>query len=81
MPVLITDLPEFKMMYVDTGYGLDCDSADATSIAKAVRWLLEHPAERAAMGERGSQRIATEWNYETQFQPVRRLLETSANEG
>jgi glycosyltransferase involved in cell wall biosynthesis len=57
-------------MYVDSGYGLACDPDDPRSIAAALHWFLEHPVEMRKMGERGRQKIRTEWNYETQFSPV-----------
>jgi glycosyltransferase involved in cell wall biosynthesis len=68
--LLVSDLPEWRRMYVEPGYALGCDPEDPQSIAHALRWLLEHREETRAMGERGRQRIATEWNYETQFHLV-----------
>jgi glycosyltransferase involved in cell wall biosynthesis len=56
-------------------YGLACDPADETSIARALRYFCEHPAEMRAMGERGRQRILEQWNYETHFGPVLELIE------
>jgi glycosyltransferase involved in cell wall biosynthesis len=57
-------------------YGLACDPADDASIARALRYFCEHPAEMRAMGERGRQRILDQWNYETHFAPVLELIET-----
>jgi glycosyltransferase involved in cell wall biosynthesis len=56
-------------------YGLACDPADADSIAGALRYFCEHPAEMRLMGERGRQRILEQWNYETDFRPVLDLIE------
>jgi glycosyltransferase involved in cell wall biosynthesis len=70
VPVLVADLPDWRSLYVETGYGLACDPDDARSIAAALEWFLAHPTERQAMGERGRQRIARDWNYEAQFAPV-----------
>jgi glycosyltransferase involved in cell wall biosynthesis len=68
--VLVSDLPDWRAMYVEPGYGLACDPGEPRSVAAALRWLLERPAARRAMGERGRRRIALEWNYERQFRPV-----------
>jgi glycosyltransferase involved in cell wall biosynthesis len=76
--LLVTDLPEWRRMYVDPGYALACDPHDARSIASAVRRLLEHREKTRAMGERGRQRITTDWNYETQFDPVLARIEQSS---
>jgi glycosyltransferase involved in cell wall biosynthesis len=72
LALLVSDLPDWRAMYVEPGYGLACDSDDPKGIATALRWFLEHPAETQTMGERGRQRIVSEWNYETQFAPVLR---------
>jgi glycosyltransferase involved in cell wall biosynthesis len=68
--LLVSDLPDWRATYVETGYGLACDPNDAESIAGALDWFLNHPVEMRAMGERGRRKIAEEWNYESQFSPV-----------
>jgi glycosyltransferase involved in cell wall biosynthesis len=70
VPLLVADLPDWRSLYVESGYGLACDPDDPASIAAALEWYLRHPRERHDMGERGRRRIADEWNYETQFAPV-----------
>jgi glycosyltransferase involved in cell wall biosynthesis len=70
LALLVSDLPDWRTMYVAPEYGLACDPATPASIAAALRWFLEYPEERRAMGERGRQRIAAEWNYEQEFQKV-----------
>jgi glycosyltransferase involved in cell wall biosynthesis len=67
LALLVADRPDWRTMFVEPGYGLACDPEDAASIATTLRWFLEHPVEMWAMGERGRQRIATEWHYERQF--------------
>jgi glycosyltransferase involved in cell wall biosynthesis len=70
LALLVSDLPDWRQMYVENGYGLACDPENPQSIANALRWYLEHSSEMRSMGERGRQKIATEWNYERKFQPV-----------
>jgi glycosyltransferase involved in cell wall biosynthesis len=74
LALLVADRPDWRTMFVEPGYGLACDPEDAESIAAALQWFLEHPAEMREMGERGRQRIATEWHYERQFAPVLAIL-------
>jgi glycosyltransferase involved in cell wall biosynthesis len=78
LPVLVSDLPDWRRMYVDTGVGLACDPDDPASIAAALQWFLDHPDKVRAMGERGRQRVLAEWNYEAQFAPVLSRLGTRA---
>jgi len=70
MALLVPDGPDWQALCVGPGYGLTCRPDDAASIADALRWYLEHPAELRAMGECGRQRVLSEWNYEQQFAPV-----------
>ncbi|MCI0390834.1 MAG: glycosyltransferase [Acidobacteria bacterium] len=70
LALLVSDLPDWRTMYVETGYGLTCDPGDSESIATALRWFMDHPVEMRVMGEHGRQRIATDWNYEIKFSPV-----------
>ena len=74
LALLVSDLPDWRTLYVDNGHALAVDPADPASIATAIRWLLEHPGELRTMGERGRQRILQEWNYEQQFAPVLQRL-------
>jgi glycosyltransferase involved in cell wall biosynthesis len=74
LPLLVSDLAEWKKAFVEPGYALACCSSDAKSIAKALRWFIEHPEQTREMGERGRLRILTEWNYEAQFQKVQEKM-------
>jgi len=75
LALLVSDLADWKQMYVDTGFGRACNPDDPSSIAEEVSWFLSHPEERKAMGRLGQQRIKDSWNYETQFEKVREKLQ------
>jgi glycosyltransferase involved in cell wall biosynthesis len=70
MPLVVTDLAEWRSVYVTPGYARACDPDDPDAIAAALQWFVAHPVERWAMGERGRKRILDDWNYERQFAPV-----------
>jgi glycosyltransferase involved in cell wall biosynthesis len=70
LPLLVSKLPEWEEMYVKPGYALSCDPNSVESIASALRWFCDHPEQMRAMGERGRQKILSDWNYEAQFQPA-----------
>ena len=74
VPVLVSDLPEWKTTFVDKGFGCACVPDDPASIAHALDWFHEHADDARRMGERGRQQILNEWNYERQFEPVLRLM-------
>ncbi|MGI0483767.1 glycosyltransferase, partial [Geminocystis sp. CENA526] len=70
LPLIVSDLPDWQKMYVDSGYGLACNPDDVDSIVKVLTWYWENQEEMRAMGERGRQKILDEWNYETQFRII-----------
>ena len=78
LPVIVPDSPEWRAAYVDAGFGVSCDPESADSLAGALTRLLTDPVERIAMGERGRQKIVSDWNYERAFAPVFERL-TSAH--
>jgi glycosyltransferase involved in cell wall biosynthesis len=77
LAVLVSDMPGWREIVVEPGYGLACVAEEPQSIASAIAWWLAHPEEMRAMGERGRARIAADWNYETQFAPVLERLRAS----
>jgi glycosyltransferase involved in cell wall biosynthesis len=70
LALLVSDIPEWREMYVQPGYGRPCNPADPASIALALRWFYENRQRTYEMGELARQRILSEWNYENQFAPV-----------
>lgn len=81
LALLVTDTAEWADLISPAGCGrvVDPDSADA--IATTVRYLYERPDETRAMGEAGRQRILSDWNYETRFEPVHRWLNAVVQRG
>ena len=81
LALLVSDLPGWREMYVESECGLACRPEDTASIVGALRWFLEHPNAMREMGERGRQRIRDEWNYERQFSPISNFLAETGVEG
>jgi glycosyltransferase involved in cell wall biosynthesis len=74
LPLIVSDRPEWREAFTGRELARPCDPARAESVAAALRWFVERPAERWAMGERGRQRVLAGWNYETTFAPVLETL-------
>jgi glycosyltransferase involved in cell wall biosynthesis len=70
LSLLVNESPEWIETYVEAGFGRSCHPGSAASIAESLQWFLDHPEERRLMGERGREKIASEWNYENAFNPV-----------
>jgi glycosyltransferase involved in cell wall biosynthesis len=74
LALLVSDLPVWRATFVESGYGLACDSEDPKSLAEALRWFDEHREAMRQMGERGRCRVLDDWNYDSQFAPVMTAL-------
>ncbi len=74
LPLLVSDLPDWQVAFVQRGFAIACRITDPASIAAAIRQFLDDPAKTAAMGEAGRRRILEDWNYEKQFEPVLTIL-------
>lgn len=75
MAVIVSDGPDWKKMYVEPGYGLACGAPSADAIAEILERFLVEPGLAGRMGGAGRERVVKDWNYETQFEPVRRVLD------
>jgi len=81
LALAVSDLPPWRTLYVEPGYGVACDPDEPISIERALGTLLSDPNEIRAMGERGRQRVAHEWNYETQFAKVLEVINATPAKG
>ena len=63
LPIVASDFPLWREIVDGTGCGLVVDPMNAAEIAEAVRRILEHPAEAAAMGARGRAAVEDRYNW------------------
>jgi glycosyltransferase involved in cell wall biosynthesis len=70
LALLVSDLPDWRSLYVDPGYALACNPQDPQSIASSISRLFEDPDLARSMGEKGRQRILSDWNYQSRFVPI-----------
>jgi glycosyltransferase involved in cell wall biosynthesis len=66
VPVVASDIPNYRQFVSDLGTGLMVDPLDADAIANAILWLLDHPDEAEAMGQRGREAVLTTFNWESE---------------
>lgn len=77
IPLLVSDLPDWREVFVSRGLARACDPEQPVSLAEAISWFVSHDAERRAMGEQGQRLIRDRWNYEQQFAPVVEVMSQS----
>jgi len=74
LALLVSDLPDWRDMFVAPGYARAGDPADPDSMAAALGWFLDHAGERRAMAARARARIEADWNYDAAFAPIVSVL-------
>ena len=75
LPVVSTDIPFWRSVVEETGCGIVIDGAGAVELGKAVRWLLEHPAEAEAMGQRGRRAVEERYDWQSEASALLGLYE------
>jgi glycosyltransferase involved in cell wall biosynthesis len=70
LALLVSDIPEWREVFVRPGFARACDPNDADSIASVLDWFLKHPEERRALAARNRAKIEKNWNYEAAFAPI-----------
>lgn len=78
-PLVVSDLADWKQMYVAPGLASACDPSSGESIAAAVRYWLASDTRYREAQQAGLARIAADWNYEAQFAPLLQRIEASLN--
>lgn len=66
LPIIASKFPLLKQIIEDAGCGLLVDPMDPKAIASAMRWILDHPTEAEAMGQRGRQAVLRLYNWDTE---------------
>ena len=63
LPILASDFPVWKNLIEGQGVGLCVDPTDPDAIVAKIRWLVAHPEEAHAMGERGRAAVRSTFNW------------------
>jgi glycosyltransferase involved in cell wall biosynthesis len=70
--MIASDLPEIRSVVLGERVGLVCDPTNPVLVAEAIRELLAHPEELAAMRQRAIAAARSTYNWDAQ---EARLLE------
>jgi glycosyltransferase involved in cell wall biosynthesis len=75
VPVVASDFPLWRQIVEGEQCGLLVDPADPDAIAGAIEWVLEHPDEAGAMGQRGREAVLTRLNWDSEAQKLLALYQ------
>lgn len=70
IPQVVSDFPLWRSIVQDGGLGVTAAAEDAEAVADALRYLLEHPKEAEAMGNRAREAVAAAYNWESQAEKL-----------
>jgi glycosyltransferase involved in cell wall biosynthesis len=76
VPVIASDFPLWRTLVAEAGAGLLVDPLDPRAIGAAIRWLLDHPQEARAMGERGRQAVEHRFNWDHEARKLLQMYST-----
>ena len=68
--MIVSDLPDWRQMFVDAGVASECNPASATSIRDAVNHWLTRPDLYRKAQQDGLRLVMERWNYDDQFGPI-----------
>lgn len=66
LPVIASNFPLWRQIIEGAQCGLLVDPLNPQAIADAIRWILEHPVESEAMGQRGRKAVEEAYNWDNE---------------
>lgn len=76
VPVISSDFPLWRQIVEGAGCGLCVNPLDPHAISNAIKYLLTHPKEAEAMGQRGRQAIEERYNWDHEKEKLLDLYRT-----
>ena len=76
LPVITSDFPLYRAVIADHGAGLCIDPHSPQALADAVEWLIDHPEEATAMGQRGREAALRRFNWAYEADKLLRFYES-----
>ncbi len=75
LPVVVSDIPDWRDIVNNAKCGIIVDPMDTEAISEAIRWLLEHPQDAQAMGERGRKAVIDHYNWDREKESLLELYQ------
>ena len=75
LPVIVSDFPRWREFIAQHQCGLVVDPLDPSAVAHAITWILDHPEEAEAMGQRGREAILQAYSWESESEKLLALYQ------
>jgi glycosyltransferase involved in cell wall biosynthesis len=75
IPVIASNFPLWKKIIDENQCGICVNPLDPKKIARAIRYLIEHPKEAKRMGENGRTVIMKKYNWESEGKKLLKIYE------
>jgi hypothetical protein len=79
LPVIASDFPLYREVVEANECGLTVDPSKPEEIARAMDYLIEHPAEARRMGENGRRAVLGRYNWENESRRLLAIYEAVLN--
>jgi hypothetical protein len=80
LPVIASDFPLWRKIIDGAGCGVLVNPLNPEAVSRAMRWILDNPAEAEAMGMRGRQAVEKMYNWDAEAMKLidlyKRLLDS-----
>jgi len=73
LPVIASNFPLWKEIVEGNNCGICVDPLDPKEIAKAIKYLIDHPDEARKMGENGRKAVLEKYNWENESKKLLKL--------
>lgn len=67
LPVIVSDFPLYRDVVDRVGCGLCVDPDSPEQLSEAIEWMLTHPSEARAMGQRGRRAVDEQYNWDVEY--------------
>jgi|GEM_PF-280282 len=74
LPVIASNLPPIRPYFRNARAGLLFQAANADDLARAIKWMLDHPGAADAMGKNGRAAVIERFNNRAEIRRFERLL-------
>jgi glycosyltransferase involved in cell wall biosynthesis len=75
LPVVVSNFPLYREVVEGAKCGICVDPSNPAEIARAIKWIIEHPEEAKLMGQNGRKTVLEKYSWENESKNLLELYE------